>query len=236
MLEKLEAVSSRYEELCAKSEQPDFYADPQKAAKLLREKNDLEPIVAAYTAYNRAQQEMDDAEELMSDPEMKELCQQTYSDAKAEKELKIERWVQIFIEYKEEGKLENVRLFKYDLPRDVYERRKWVIRWRLARIQCKYPKQFVECRYHYYDRRSGESLGFGSCLSRLISSKAQVTKAEMEMWKYIVYNRQHNLFFNEDTDEDLVKFKEKLERKKANVAVCEKRLEELVKRKNNIKN
>ena len=96
MLEKLEAVSSRYEELCAKSEQPDFYADPQKAAKLLREKNDLEPIVAAYTAYNRAQQEMDDAEELMSDPEMKELCQQTYSDAKAETE-RLYRELQILL-------------------------------------------------------------------------------------------------------------------------------------------
>ena len=96
MLEKLEAVSSRYEELCAKSEKPDFYADPQKAAKLLREKNDLEPIVAAYTAYNRAQQEMDDAEELMSDPEMKELCQQTYSDAKAEKE-RLYRELQILL-------------------------------------------------------------------------------------------------------------------------------------------
>ena len=96
MLEKLEAVSSRYEELCAKSEQPDFYAAPQKAAKLLREKNDLEPIVAAYTAYNRAQQEMDDAEELMSDPEMKELCQQTYSDAKAEKE-RLYRELQILL-------------------------------------------------------------------------------------------------------------------------------------------
>ncbi len=96
MLEKLEAVSSRYEELCAKSEQPDFYADPQKAAKLLREKNDLEPIVAAYTAYNRAQQEMDDAEELMSDPEMKELCQQTYSDARAEKE-RLYRELQILL-------------------------------------------------------------------------------------------------------------------------------------------
>ena len=96
MLEKLEAVSSRYEELCAKSEQPDFYAEPQKAAKLLREKNDLEPIVAAYTAYNRAQQEMDDAEELMSDPEMKELCQQTYSDAKAEKE-RLYRELQILL-------------------------------------------------------------------------------------------------------------------------------------------
>ena len=96
MLEKLEAVSSRYEELCVKSEQPDFYADPQKAAKLLREKNDLEPIVAAYTAYNRAQQEMDDAKELMSDPEMKELCQQTYSDAKAEKE-RLYRELQILL-------------------------------------------------------------------------------------------------------------------------------------------
>ena len=96
MLEKLEAVSSRYEELCAKSEQPDFYADPQKAAKLLREKNDLDPIVQAFQAYNRAQQEMDDAEELMSDPEMKELCQQTYSDAKAEKE-RLYRELQILL-------------------------------------------------------------------------------------------------------------------------------------------
>ena len=29
MLEKLNAVANRYEELCAKSEQPDFYSDPQ---------------------------------------------------------------------------------------------------------------------------------------------------------------------------------------------------------------
>ena len=50
MLNKLRAVESRYEELCAKSEQPDFYADPQKAAKLLRERNDLEPIIEAFRA------------------------------------------------------------------------------------------------------------------------------------------------------------------------------------------
>ena len=86
MLEKLQAVESRYEELCARSEQPDFYADPKKAAALLREKNDLEPIVAAYQAYNRAQQDMADAQELMSDPEMKEFCQESYQEAKEKKE------------------------------------------------------------------------------------------------------------------------------------------------------
>ena len=96
MLEKLEAVSSRYEELCARSEQPDFYADPQRAAKLLREKNDLEPIVRAFAAYNRAGQDMADAQELMADPEMKELCQQTFAEAKAEKE-RLYRELQILL-------------------------------------------------------------------------------------------------------------------------------------------
>ena len=86
MLDKLKAVENRFEELCFKSEQPDFYNDPKKAAKLLRERNDLEPIIEAFRAYKNAQQEMEDAEELMIDPEMKELCQETYAAAKAAKE------------------------------------------------------------------------------------------------------------------------------------------------------
>ena len=86
MLDKLKAVENRFEELCFKSEQPDFYNDPKKAAKLLREKSDLEPIIEAFRAYQNARQEMLDAEELMGDPEMKELCQETYAAAKAAKE------------------------------------------------------------------------------------------------------------------------------------------------------
>ena len=86
MLDKLRAVAFRYEELCAKSEQPDFYADPKVAAALLREKNELEPIVQAYHAYNGALQEMADAQELMSEPDMKEFCQETFQQAKEKKE------------------------------------------------------------------------------------------------------------------------------------------------------
>ena len=86
MLDKLAAVANRFEELCARSEQPDFYNDPKKAAAILRERNDLEPIIEAYRAYKNAEQEMADAEELMSDPEMKELCQETYTAAKKAKE------------------------------------------------------------------------------------------------------------------------------------------------------
>ena len=86
MIEKLRAVENRYEELCAKSEQPNFYEDPKKAAALLREKADMEPIVDCFRAYLAAQQEQADAEELMSDPEMKEFCQETFQTAKERQE------------------------------------------------------------------------------------------------------------------------------------------------------
>ena len=86
MLEKLQAVENRYEELCSRSEQPDFYADPKRAAAFLREKNELEPIVGTFRAYNRASRDMEEAQDLMADPEMRELCQETFQKAKADKE------------------------------------------------------------------------------------------------------------------------------------------------------
>ena len=82
MLDKLQAVANRYEELCAKSEQPDFYNDPKQAAKLLREKNDLEQLVETFHSYNAALRDMEEALELMSEPDMKEFCQETYQQAK----------------------------------------------------------------------------------------------------------------------------------------------------------
>ena len=96
MLDKLQAVKNRFDELCAKSEQPDFYNDPKKAAALLREKNDLEPIVEAYDSYRRAEADMEDAQALMGDPEMKELCQSVYLAAKEEKE-RLHRELQILL-------------------------------------------------------------------------------------------------------------------------------------------
>ena len=85
MLDKLKQVEDRYEELCARAEQPDFYADPKKAAAWLREQKELAPIVAAYRAYCAAQRDMQDAAELMAgqaDAELKALCQEELAGAK----------------------------------------------------------------------------------------------------------------------------------------------------------
>ena len=96
MLDKLAAVENRYEEICARSEQPDFYNDPKKAAATLREKNDLEPIIEAFRAYRQACRDMEEAQELMSDPEMKELCQESFQEAKAASE-ELYRQLQILL-------------------------------------------------------------------------------------------------------------------------------------------
>ena len=107
MLNKLQAVANRYEELCAKSEQPDFYSDPQKAAALLREKNELEPIVECFVEYRTTQQEMADAQELMSDPEMKAFCQETYVAAKERAE-QLYRQLQLLLLPKDPNDEKNV--------------------------------------------------------------------------------------------------------------------------------
>ena len=86
MLDKLKQIESKYEELCARAEQPDFFADPQRAAKLLKEQQSLEPVVSAYRAYCDAQNRMAEAQELMADPELRDLCQEEYQSAKEDRE------------------------------------------------------------------------------------------------------------------------------------------------------
>ena len=94
MFEKLNALAQRMDELEARLSEPGLYDDPDRAAKLLRERNELEPIVAAFRAYERAKQAQADALEMLSDPDMKELAQEELQQAKAdiarlEEELKI---------------------------------------------------------------------------------------------------------------------------------------------------
>ncbi len=94
MFEKLNALAQRMDELETRLAEPGLYDDPERAAKLLKERNELEPIVAAFRAYEQAKQAQEDALEMLSDPDMKELAQEELQQAKAdiarlEDELKI---------------------------------------------------------------------------------------------------------------------------------------------------
>ena len=89
MLEKLKQLENKYLELSARAEQPDFYADPARAAKFLKEQRELEPIVTAYRAWRACAQNMDDALAMMAgeqDEDLKALCQEEYQENKTRRE------------------------------------------------------------------------------------------------------------------------------------------------------
>ena len=89
MLEKLKQLENKYLELSARAEQPDFYADPARAAKFLKEQRELAPIVTAYRAWRACAQNMDEALAMMAgeqDEALKALCQEEYQENKARRE------------------------------------------------------------------------------------------------------------------------------------------------------
>ena len=82
MLEKLKQLENRYTEIEQRMESGEIYADPALYTRCAKEMRELEPIVTAYRAYTAARTAMAEAEQLLSDPELKELAQSELSEAK----------------------------------------------------------------------------------------------------------------------------------------------------------
>ena len=84
MMEKLRALDLHYADVEARLSAPETYEDPALVARLNKEQRELETVVMAYRAYQRRRQDLEDAEALMGDPDMKELAQEEYQQAREE--------------------------------------------------------------------------------------------------------------------------------------------------------
>ena len=82
MMEKLRSLDLHYADVEARLGAPETYDDPALVAKLNKEQRELEPVVSAYRAYQRRRQDLADAEALMGDPDMKELAQEEFHQAR----------------------------------------------------------------------------------------------------------------------------------------------------------
>ena len=86
MLEKLQKIEERLREVERQLADPAVYTDQQKLARLMREQKELAPVVSVYHALLRAQQAQEEAEQMLSDPELRELAQEELHSARAEQE------------------------------------------------------------------------------------------------------------------------------------------------------
>ena len=97
MFDRLEDLLIRLEEVLSELQEPDVANDMNRFRKLMKEQNELTPIVEAYKAYKESKQAIEDSLQMLeeeTDEEMRELAKEELSEAKdrveeLEKELKI---------------------------------------------------------------------------------------------------------------------------------------------------
>ena len=80
--QKLETFGERYEEIAALLSEPEVINDQNQFRKLSVEYSQLEPVVNEYAKYKQTLDDKETAEEMLDDPEMKEMAQEEIQDAK----------------------------------------------------------------------------------------------------------------------------------------------------------
>lgn len=96
MFEKLESVEKHYEELTTKISDPAIIANNNEWRNLVKEHSSIEDVVLKYREYKQTKKNMQEAEEMMQDKEMKELAEEEYYSSK-EKLTKIEEELKILL-------------------------------------------------------------------------------------------------------------------------------------------
>ena len=97
MFDRLEDLLIRLEEILSELQEPDVANDQNRFRRLMKEQNDLTPIVEAYKEYKKCKETVDDSLQMLneeSDEELRELAKEELNTARArieelEHELKI---------------------------------------------------------------------------------------------------------------------------------------------------
>ena len=83
VLDKLQSLSERLEEVTALLSTPEATADINRFRQLNQEHAELTPVVEAYRQYRQAESDLADAEDMLADPEMKDFAAEEIEAAKA---------------------------------------------------------------------------------------------------------------------------------------------------------
>lgn len=96
MLDKLTAIEAKYSQIEARLGASETYNEPELVARLNREQAELQPLVEVFRTYRCTLDAKAQAEEMMSDPELRELAQEEYQAA-LEKLPLLEKELQILL-------------------------------------------------------------------------------------------------------------------------------------------
>jgi len=82
MFQKLEGVEKRYDELTKKISDPEVIANQAEWQKNIKEHAEIQETVEKYREYKKVKQQLEEAKQMLDDPELKELAQMELEEAK----------------------------------------------------------------------------------------------------------------------------------------------------------
>ena len=107
MLEHLEAIEEKYNNLSEELTKPEVLGDIKKTTEISKEMRDMEDVVNCYRKYKKVLQEIEDAKEMIKDPEMEEMAKEELSNLENEKE-RLDGELQILLIPKDPNDSKNV--------------------------------------------------------------------------------------------------------------------------------
>jgi len=85
MIERLNVIEKRYQDLNNELIQPENMSDIKKIQKLSKEASDLEETVMAYSAYKQVLEDIATAKDMLKDPELQEMAREELESAEVQK-------------------------------------------------------------------------------------------------------------------------------------------------------
>lgn len=107
MFDKLEEIEKKYNELTKLISDPGIISDQNLWKKYMKEQSAMKDVVDKYIEYKKEKSNMDDAKDMMADPDMKSMAEEEYYSSK-EKIEKIEEELKILLLPKDQNDDNNV--------------------------------------------------------------------------------------------------------------------------------
>ena len=107
MIERLETIEKRYEELKTELIKPETLNNIDLLTKLSKEQSSLEEVVSKYKRYKDVLKNIEEDEELLKDPELKEMAKEELTMLEEEQEI-LEKELEILLLPKDENDEKNV--------------------------------------------------------------------------------------------------------------------------------
>jgi len=166
---------------------------------------------------------------------MQEYFEQKKAEEQVEKELNVNRWVIVSIGYRTpDTKTPDVVLYKFNIPVHMKDKYSYVFRWRAARLQCKYPKEYICTWYSHYDKSTSLRLDHDSLYTKVIRWKGLITRAKNIIKKY-EEQRLKTLFHDFENDEIWLDLQVKLKQRVDGLAKLQTALDNALEEYNNNK-